>query len=338
MFLGTAVLGDQDLDPLVAAATPRCVVGDSARCAGSSCPATILWNSAVSGQLTAWQHSHQDVSESLTSTLERAYTTARAMWPSVVVTSERFAAEVARRLGAELSPSRLASMCAVDVYLAIACLDGDEQAIRILEREYLIEVDHAARKTGATDEQAIDVRGHLHRILFVAEPGRGAGLAEFNGRGDLRGYLKVIATRELIRIVSRGRREHTIEPLLDSFDLSFDLGFGLDLARAPELSLMRARYGSIISQVMRAAVEELAERPRALLRYSLVGGWSIDRIAALYGIHRATAARWLAAARDALADSMRAKISAQLVMPVDDVDSIVRLVRSQIDVSLARIL
>jgi RNA polymerase sigma-70 factor, ECF subfamily len=272
------------------------------------------------------------VSESLTSALERAYAAARAAWPSVVVTAERFAAEVARRLGAELSPSRLTSMCAVDVYLAIACLDGDEQAIRILEREYLIEVDHAARKTGATDEQAIDVRGHLHRVLFVAEPGRGAGLAEFNGRGDLRGYLKVIATRELIRVVSRGRREHTIEPLLDSLSLD------LNLARAPELSLMRARYGSIISQVMRAAVEELEERQRALLRYSLVGGWSIDRIAALYGIHRATAARWLAAARDALADSMRAKISAQLVMPVDDVDSIVRLVRSQIDVSLARIL
>ena len=39
------------------------------------------------------------------------------------------------------------------------------------------------------------------------------------------------------------------------------------------------------------ALANLPEPSRALLRYSAVDGWSIDRIGALYGIHRSSASR-----------------------------------------------
>jgi RNA polymerase sigma-70 factor (ECF subfamily) len=198
----------------------------------------------------------------------------------------------------------------------------------LFERDCLSEIDRVARKLRATDDQAAEVHGHLRRVLFVAEPGRAAGLAEFAGRGDLRGYIRVSATRELIRAINRGRREESIEPLLER----------LDLAHAPELNLLRAQYGETVAAALRAAVEALDERPRALLRYSVAAGWSIDQIGALYGVHRATAARWLTAARDALGDHLRREVSTRLAIPIADVDSIVRLVQSQIDVSLTRIL
>lgn len=89
---------------------------------------------------------------------------------------------------------------------------------------------------------------------------------------------------------------------------------------------------------MRAALASLSEELRALLRYSLLDGWNVDRIGALYGVHRATAARRVAVARDQLADAIRKDLSSRLSIPVDEVDSVVRLVQSRIDVSLSRIL
>lgn len=252
-----------------------------------------------------------------------AHRAAAAAWP-FVVELDRFATEVARRIG----DADITKYATSDVYLAIACQAGDPRAIEILERDYFSEVDHAARKTRATPEQANDVRGHLRRLCFTEEANRANALAEFSGRGDLRGYLRVIATRELVKLVQRDRKQEPIEDVLAS----------IDLARAPELALLRQRHGAEIAVALRSALESLDDRQRALLRYSLVSGWTVDKIGELYGVHRATAARWVAAARDALGDALRKEAAARLAIPIDDVDSIVREVHSQIDVSLARIL
>ncbi|HEY6034821.1 MAG TPA: sigma factor-like helix-turn-helix DNA-binding protein [Kofleriaceae bacterium] len=251
--------------------------------------------------------------------IETAYRAAREAWPDVEVSPERFAAEVARRLpdAADLAP-----YCTRDVYLAIACLDGNERAAVHLETEILGEADRAGAKLRATADQIAELRGHLRRLLFSS------ALADFTGRGDLRGYVKVIATRELIRVINRARKEQPIDPLLDR--LEFD--------RSPELSVIRARYGADIAAGMRAALDALPERERALLRYALVDGWTVDQIGELYGVHRATAARWVAAARDLLADGIRKQVAGRLEIAPHEVDSLIELVRSRIDISLERIL
>ncbi|MFT3694944.1 MAG: sigma-70 family RNA polymerase sigma factor [Kofleriaceae bacterium] len=254
-----------------------------------------------------------------------AHRAASEAWP-FVVELDVFAREAARRIG----DGDIAKYVTADLYLAIACQAGDPRAIEILERDYFSEVDHAARKTRATPEQAQDVRGHLRRLCFTEEENRACALADFSGRGDLRGYLRVIATRELIKLVQRSRREESVDEVLRSIDL--------DISRAPELALLRQRHGAEIATALRAALESLDERQRALLRYSLVLGWTVDKIGELYGVHRATAARWVSAARDALGQAMREEASTRLAIPLSDVDSIVREVHSQIDVSLARIL
>ncbi len=268
------------------------------------------------------------MSDPLASAISAAHATARAAWPDVAVELARFDAELRRRLGPELSVEELAKIVTTDVYLAIACTDGDSRAAAHLEREHFAEVDIAARKLRATDDQAAEMRGHLRGILFTSDGERRAALAEFTGRGDLRGYFKVIATRELIRVINRGRKELPIEPMLDR----------LEIDRAPELSLLRARHGADIAVALRTALAALPERERALLRYSLVDGWTVDQIGEAYGVHRATAARWAAAARDSLGERIRAEVAARLAIDQGDVDSLIALVRSRIDVSLERIL
>ena len=140
----------------------------------------------------------------------------------------------------------------------------------------------------------------------------------------------MIATRELVKLIGKDRRlvqfdEDAIVSLIAPGD-------------GPDLLEMRARYKPEVDAAIRAALVGLPAAERALLRYSVVDGWSIDRIAALYGLHRSTAARRVSAARDQLAAAIRAEVAARLAISIDEVDSIVRLVQSKLEVSLERLL
>jgi RNA polymerase sigma-70 factor (ECF subfamily) len=268
--------------------------------------------------------------EPLAATLAQLRAAALAVYPDLVVDGAIFAAELAGRLGAAACPEQLARVRADHVHIAIACLARDPVAIRRFEDDFLSEIDATARRLRARPEQADEVRGHLSRILFVSEPGRPAALSEFSGRGDLRSYLRVMATRELVRAINKGRREVGVpdDAFLDMLLPTSD----------PELRYLREHYRADVDAAMRAALAALSEQSRALLRYSMVDGWTVDRIGALYGVHRATAARRVAAAREELGAAMRAELATRLAISVDEVDSIVRLVQSRIDVSLERLL
>lgn len=102
--------------------------------------------------------------------------------------------------------------------------------------------------------------------------------------------------------------------------------------------MLKSRYGIAIADSLRAAIEALDKRSRALLRYAMVSGWTVDRIGTFYGVHRVTASRWIAAAREALADGVRKQVAQRLGITTEEVDSVVRFVQSQVDISLAHIL
>lgn len=256
--------------------------------------------------------------------------TAVAAYPDIEVDAATFAAELARRLGAAASPEQLAAVRVGHVHLAIACAHGDIAAIRKLEAEFLDEVDASAYRLQARRDQADEVRSYMRRILFVHEPGRPAALNEFSGRGDLRTYIRVIATRELVRLIDKGKREVPIDEasFLDK----------LSPISHPGLGILRETYRADVDAAIRAALASLGEESRALLRYSVIDGWTVDRIGALFGIHRSTAARRVAAAREELGTAIRSELSARLAISLDEVDSVVRLVQSRIDVSLERLL
>jgi RNA polymerase sigma-70 factor, ECF subfamily len=259
---------------------------------------------------------------------------ARAAWPDLAIGPERFAHELARRIGtldsAEATRAAVESARGGDVYFAIACCDGDARAIGQLDELVGRELRHAAGKLHASSDQIAEVHADLRRVLLVEDDARRAALREYAGRGDLRGYVRVMATRALIRAINRGRREIAV----DDTEF-FDRVLPTD---DPELSILRAQYRETVDAALRAALTALDDRSRALLRYQLIDGWSIDQIGKLYGVHRATAARWLADARDVLGTGIRAELAARLRVDPDEVDSIVRLVQSRVDMSLDRLL
>ena len=266
----------------------------------------------------------------MTRSIDDQLAAASARWPAFAIDPARFANELVRRLGAELTPELLAAIRVDDVYLAIACCDGIRAAVEHLDAACSHEVEIAAKKLRATNDQADEMRGRLRQLLFTAEPERAAALATFAGRGDLRGYVRVIATRELIRMINRGRKEVALdeEVMLD----------GLGITSDPEISTMRRRYGADVDAALRAALAAIDDRSRALLRYAMIDGWSTTRIGTAYGVHRGTVARWLADIRASLGERIRAELATRLALPADEVTSVVRMVQSRIEISFERLL
>lgn len=257
----------------------------------------------------------------------------RAAWPELEIAPERFAADLARRIAGPTGAATRTALDATrgsDVYLAIAAIAGDPTAIARLDDLVARELRGVAIKLRATPDQITELGAELRRLLLVDDGERPAALRDYAGRGDLRSYVRVMATRALIRAINRGRREVAIDD--GEF---FDHVLPHD---DPELGFLRAHYRETVDAALRAALGGLDARSRALLRYQLIDGWSIDQVGKLYGVHRATAARWLTEARQVLGGIIRSELAARLKIATDEVDSIVRLVQSRVDMSLDRLL
>ena len=67
-------------------------------------------------------------------------------------------------------------------------------------------------------------------------------------------------------------------------------------------------------------------------------GVSSTDIAGLFGVHRATAKRWLADAREALLVGTKRELAARVGRGVEELDSILRLIESRLDLSLRLVL
>jgi RNA polymerase sigma-70 factor (ECF subfamily) len=63
---------------------------------------------------------------------------------------------------------------------------------------------------------------------------------------------------------------------------------------------------------LRLGVEALAPRDRMVLRLYLLRGDNIDAIGKIYGVHRATVARWIVAAQRSIVNAVTARMESEL--------------------------
>ena len=62
------------------------------------------------------------------------------------------------------------------------------------------------------------------------------------------------------------------------------------------------------------------------------------QLARLYGVHETTAARWVARAAERVADDARRGLMARLALSPSSFDSVARMVLSNLDLSISRVL
>lgn len=250
---------------------------------------------------------------------------ARAPWPDFGLEPEDFVRYLAERApAAQLPPPRHAA----DLWLAWACVQGSAAAVACFLRDYEPLVSRVVRRRGGADDLAADVRQMLAEKILVgdARTGRKAKLADYKGQGALRGWVATAAATTLAsERRSEGRRRDGAESLADK-------GFLVRLD--PELQYLKQRYATQVHDAIIAALAASSTRDKALLRLHLKERLSIDALGALYGVNRATAARWLVTARRAVRARTIERLRACLEINPNECESLLGLVKSQLDVSM----
>ena len=253
---------------------------------------------------------------------------ARAAWPEIVVDEAAFVAQTAARLAPDATPDQARAVHAADLWIAAACAAGDARALALFDERYIGPLGGVLRATGLDPDQIDEVRQELRRKLLVAD-GETPRIADYSGRADLRTWMRTSAIRLAIDLMRR-RRDIPVD--------DEELAIVPALADDPELAHMKDRYRDELRAAIGEAIAQLEPRDRLLLKYSYIDGLSIDRVGAIYGIHRATAARWLGSAREALSLRTHELLSKRLGVTSSQLRSIARLVESQLDLSIRRLL
>ncbi len=255
--------------------------------------------------------------------LEHGAEEGAAAWPTIDVDRARFVGFLRERVGEDASKLRVG-----ELYSACACIDGNTRAIALLEERYLGRPPTADSRADLPAAAVVVAMRLLRERLLVAAPGEQARLCVYAGSGELGGWLRVIAVRETLTIFyGKTRREVPLsEPLMAVVPA---------VADDPELSLLKAQYRVEFDAAFVEALAALTARERNLLRHQLVHELNIDRGSARPGGASLSVARcWIDAARSHLQTATHAGMMDRLRLDRGAVESIMRLIRSQIDVSV----
>ena len=242
---------------------------------------------------------------------------ARARHPETTGDLSAFVAHLGELCGGE--EDRLPGLVGPDLWLAHATVSGCPRALRCFERDVFgPRVSAMARRF---DHALVeDVAQSLRlRLVAEAEP----LLLAYRGRGSLQGWVSISLARALAKQQRRADRHRGA----DVSSLADALVADADLHAATE----RAEAKDALSRALRDAVEALDAPTRLLLKLHICDGLTIDDLARLHDIHRATASRRLERARRALADRTRGLLANTYGLQEREIDSLLRAARSSFE-------
>jgi RNA polymerase sigma-70 factor, ECF subfamily len=226
--------------------------------------------------------------------------------------------------------SVVANVRASDLWLAYRCSIGDAQALTVFHARYDDDIRRALKGVRVVGMDVDDLAQELARRMFV---GALPKIAEYSGRGDLRAWVRIVATRlslDLVRI-----KKNTADTPTD------DSKFGTLAVAAksqPDEAYFRRVYRKEVAQAIEQAAKSLDSEERNALREHYARGLSVDQIAAIHGIHRATAARRVQKARESLISAVKRILDETHGLRGRDLASVMGLVRSQLHLTMDRLL
>jgi RNA polymerase sigma-70 factor (ECF subfamily) len=244
---------------------------------------------------------------------------ARKRWPEVALEDGPFLEHLSRHV-----PKTLAALKPLDfagLFLARACASGDRAALAELEQTILSQVTTWLPRIPGV--RAEEVRQELRVKLLL---GPTPQILDYGGRGALERWIRVAAHRCAID-------QQRAQPP-GSSDALEDLWAHPD----PELDLIKLRDRETLRRVLHDVLQGLSERERTLLRLHYLEGMPLHAMAAMERVNRSTVARWLAEARSQVLEQARELLRARLRLSTREGESLLRFVRSRLDLSLRRVL
>ncbi|MFO0558908.1 MAG: sigma-70 family RNA polymerase sigma factor [Polyangiales bacterium] len=215
-----------------------------------------------------------------------------------------------------------------EVEFARAVVAGDAVAVARFERECLATIDGALAHMRLDAATVDEVRQRVRQRLLLAADDGVARLVSYAGDGKLEGLVVVTATRIALDLVRERKREgdrdgpSVAEALADRGD-------------DPLLTMMKERAREGFRSAFAKAVDGLEPRDRNLLKLHLLRGVSLEKLAEMYSVHRATVVRWLAEARAKVLSATRKEL--ERTLGERELAETVALIESQLDASIERL-
>jgi RNA polymerase sigma-70 factor (ECF subfamily) len=164
--------------------------------------------------------------------------------------------------------------------------------------------------------------------LLVGGAGHAPRIAEYTGRGTLRGWTRVVLSRTALNALRDQRRDVPLEdalldqPATDTCD--------------PELSCLRERFGVALDHALACAMRLLTADERVLLRQRFVDGLTTEQLARLHRKHRITMLRRLNAILATLRGRTEALLAREIGCGHSTAVSIMNQASSQAHLSIQR--
>jgi RNA polymerase sigma-70 factor (ECF subfamily) len=254
---------------------------------------------------------------------------ARAAWPTVRVDLTGVVAAIDERLPERDLEAALDGLHVSDLFLTVAIAGGDTRAIRAFDRRLLPEVDAYVARTNSAPAFADEVKQVLRERLLLRRGAEPARIASYRGRGPLGAWLRVAAIRVAHELV----RDRGGEVSLDESD-----GVLTSANPDPELAYLKGRYASEFRHAFQTVLASLPAKERTILRLYFFEAMTVTEIGNVYHVHASTITRWLARSRQRILDETRRQLHLRLGAGTRDLESLLALVQSRLDVSICRFL
>lgn len=213
-----------------------------------------------------------------------------------------------------------------DEYLRLACLARATGAAETLEAEFLVPLSPVLLKRTGDRDVVDEALQRLRHKLLLGDPPR---LASYRSTGHLRAWLQVVAMRLCQDVArQRGAQWDREAPLAEQW-------LGADLHA--ETRIEKGELDELFVSALREVVRQLPERERYALRMHLLANWNVTQIGEALSTHRATAARWIVAAKERLNHNVRALLRQRLDLDPAELDRLFTLLSTHFDMRLTHV-
>jgi len=255
--------------------------------------------------------------------VDQAYDAGGAAWPGVGLSRTEFDERV-RLL--QVEPDNMLARGA-DLYLAIACAAQMPPALSLFERTFLAAVPRQLGRVALTPHEEDELRQQLRVKLLVGPTPK---ILEYKGSGPLGAWVRVCALRMALDFktapdVARRGDNEALDALVGG-------------SAVAETMLDTEHHREAFREALQEALAMLTAREKTLLRLHFLDGMNIDALGTVFHVHRATVARWLVSIRTHVLDDVRRRLSLEIGASSSEAQSLVRLLRSEVQVSIQRIL
>ena len=253
-----------------------------------------------------------------------------AAWPELHVSEADFARHLGRAVAGQNRDlaEALRTLHAEDLFLACACLHRVPRALAIFDSLYLAGIDRWQPLAEAGAAVVDEIRQILRNKLFLPSAEGAPKIASFSGCGSLASWVAVVARRTALSMIRRDKRQQR--------DIADEMGLVASAGLCdPEIEYLRDRYRSDLREAFRNGFCKLSQRDRLILRLNLMEGLTLEKIGVIYGVHQSTVSRWVQAARESMKDEVHRFLAEHLLIDPSDVGSLIRLLPSALDLSLA---